>query len=515
MNPMLGTPELQAFQDAIAKRLGLRFDESRLTFLAEVLERRLDARRLAPAAYLSALRSDAEASDELSALARELTVGETYFFRQRDHFDAFRETVLPERLSARAASRVLRFLSAGCASGEEVYSLAIVLQEQAVEPAYQVSLTGLDLNPDALSRARAGLYSSWSLRETPPEACERWFTREGRDYRLARVLRDSVRFAQHNLTLDSAQLLAPGSLDAVFCRNVLMYFTPEHAAAIVERLARALAPGGFLFLGHAETLRGLSHSFHLKHSHNAFYYQRRDELGQAEAPARAEAPVRSADSSWVDTWLDTVARSSHRIHQLTASHQLGSSAQSEGQERRSPVTEDAPAAATARQPQDLSGPLELLRHERYTEALAALHSGPEELDAAALLLRAALLTHQGDLPAAERVCHELLRLDDLNAGAHYLLALCSERRGQLESAVEHDLTAVYLDGGFAMPHLHLGLMARRRRDGDTARHQLAEALILLEREDASRLLLFGGGFSRGALLALCRSELSNLRGGAS
>jgi chemotaxis protein methyltransferase CheR len=107
-----------------------------------------------------------------------------------------------------------------------------------------------------------------------------------------------------------------------------------------------------------------------------------------------------------------------------------------------------------------------------------------------------------------------LRLDDLNAGAHYLLALCFERRGETEQAIEHDRTAVYLDAGFAMPHLHLGLMARRRRDTQAARHELGKALLLLEREDESRLLLFGGGFSRGALLALCRSELSNLKGNA-
>jgi chemotaxis protein methyltransferase CheR len=138
----------------------------------------------------------------------------------------------------------------------------------------------------------------------------------------------------------------------------------------------------------------------------------------------------------------------------------------------------------------------------------------DSTDSAALLLRAALLAHQGALAEAQQACHELLRLDDLNAGAHYLLALCFERHGEVRQAIEHDRTAVYLDAGFAMPHLHLGLMARRRRDAEEARHELGKALLLLEREDESRLLLFGGGFSRSALLALCRSELSNLKGNA-
>ena len=503
---VLGTAELELFQSAIVKRLGLRFDDGRLTFLAEVLTRRVEARRLSAGAYLAALMTDLEASDELSALARELTVGETYFFRHADQFSALSEVALPERLSARAASRSLRLLSAGCASGEEAYSLAILLRERGIEPGFQVSVQGFDLNPDSLAKAARGLYSPWALRETPPGLKARWFTSEGRDFRLASSLRESVRFEQHNLVLDAPSLLPTAAFDVIFCRNVLMYFTTEQAIGIVERLARSLAPGGFLFLGHAETLRGLSHAFHLRHTHNTFYYQRRDgaepvnlDHTPIDRGQRTWSPA-VAGRDWVGPWLETVERSSARIRELSGDAQPEPA-----------VTATARGAA-----RDLSQPLELLRHERFADALEAMQpfSPAEKTDPAALLLRAAILTHQGELSEAEKSCHELLRLDDLNAGAHYLLALCCERRGHGPSAIEHDLTAVYLDAGFAMPHLHLGLMARRRRDADSARHELVQALALLEREDASRLLLFGGGFSRGALLTLCRTELSNLKGNA-
>jgi chemotaxis protein methyltransferase CheR len=507
----LGSAELELFQDAIERRLGLRFDEGRLTFLAEVLDRRVAARRLSPGAYLAALLTELEASDELAALARELTVGETYFFRHVEQFNAFREVALPERLSARAASRSLRILSAGCASGEEPYSLSILLRERGLEPGYEATVLGLDLNPDSLAKARAGVYSPWSLRETSPEVRDRWFQPEGRAHRLVRSLRDSVRFEQHNLILESPHLLAPGSLDVVFCRNVLMYFTPEQASGIVERLARALAPGGFLFIGHAETLRGLSHSFHLRHTHGTFYYQRRDMLGSAvESDLRTSFPApqpreTARDSTeWVAGWVDAVARSSQRIRELEAP-----SAAELPRTAGAPTGEPTSRAA-------LRDSLQLLGDERFGEALQAMHglSPSERSDPAALLLRAALLTHQGDVVEAEGVCHDLLRHDDLNAGAHYLLALCHERRGQASTAVEHDRIAVYLDPEFAMPHLHLGLMARRRRDAVTARQELSLALLLLEREEAARLLLFGGGFSRNALLGLCRSELAHLGGGS-
>lgn len=124
-----------------------------------------------------------------------------------------------------------------------------------------------------------------------------------------------------------------------------------------------------------------------------------------------------------------------------------------------------------------------------------------------LLLEAVLLADSGQHARAERACQALLELDELNAGAHYVLALCCEGRGDPDGAALHDRIAAFLDPGFAMPRLHLGLLSRRAGDRDGARHQLGAALDLLQREDSSRLLFFGGGFGRAALVALCRDAL--------
>jgi chemotaxis protein methyltransferase CheR len=507
MNASLGTAELQLFQAAIAQKVGLRFDDSKLTFLAEVLGRRLAARRMDAAAYLTALTSGAD-DDELRALGRELTVGETYFFRHSEQFNALCAVVFPERMTVRAPLRTLRLLSVGCATGEEPYTLAILARQQALEPSFQVSIAGVDLNRDSLEHARRGVYSTWSLRETPVDVRERWFTPQERSFRLAPELREAVRFHEHNLVRPHAELFAPNTYDVIFCRNVLMYFTPERMAEIVQRLTLALAPGGYLFLGHAETLRGLSQSFHLCHTHGTFYYQRKDAL--APPPELAWRPAATpvagwtaaSGAAWVDDWLQTVERSVDRIKTLSGG-------------RPEPAAPDAMTPATPLAGRrDLQEPMALLASERFSEALASLQASSEQdsIDPAVLLLRAALLTHQGELVPAETTCRQLLELDELNAGAHYLLALCFERREQLAVAAEHARTAIYLDAGFAMPHLHLGLMARRRRDLESARRELGQALWLLEREDPARLLLFGGGFTRSALLKLCRSELDNLRG---
>jgi chemotaxis protein methyltransferase CheR len=148
----------------------------------------------------------------------------------------------------------------------------------------------------------------------------------------------------------------------------------------------------------------------------------------------------------------------------------------------------------------------LLRAERFADALASLPDA--SCDPEQLLLRAVLLAHSGRVAEAEAASQQLLVLDERSAGAHYVLAQCRESAGDRQSAIEHDQTAAFLDPAFAMPRLHLGLLARRQGRREIARRELAQALLLLEREDSSRLLLFGGGFHREALLALCRSELA-------
>jgi chemotaxis protein methyltransferase CheR len=187
-------------------------------------------------------------------------------------------------------------------------------------------------------------------------------------------------------------------------------------------------------------------------------------------------------------------------------------------ERVAALVPSPPVAGAAGDPPpvdwDPAPALDLLRRERFAEALDCVRArgSAAEGDPDALLLEAALLSHSGQLVAAEDACLRLLVSDELNAGAHYILALCREHSGQRERAGEHDRVASYLDPGFAMPRLHLGLLARRRGDRDAARRELAQALFLLGREDASRLLLFGGGFNREALMTVCESALAECGG---
>ena len=534
MTSTQGARMTDRFREGVARRFGLQFDESRWGFLSEVLQRRLDRTGISDDVYLEQLGSRGPLTEELRELARELTVGETYFFRNADQFRAVAGVVLPERIAARSAERTLSFLSAGCASGEEPYSLAMLAREHIVDPRWAVSILGVDVNPTALEKAAAGRYSSWSLRETPADMQARWFRGEGRDLLVDPSIRAAVRLEERNLSIDDPVIFRPQTYDLIFCRNVIMYFTPEVAQAVIARLGRALVPGGYLFLGHAETLRGVSQDFHLRHTHGTFYYQSR-EGGDGARPAIAAAasfgagwaiapeldfaprlaePGAPLPGGGAAIWVETIRRASERIQVLARegdpSLEVTAVAASVGSRATHGGEVSARGDLRGARP-DLTTVMESLAQERFSEALYQLRalSPGSGKDPDALLLEAALLTHSGQLDAAERACANLLVLDELNAGAHYLLALCREGRGDRAAAIDHDQVAVYLDPAFAMPRLHMGLLARRAGQRDLARRELGLALPLLQREDAARLLLFGGGFKREALTALCRAELGS------
>jgi chemotaxis protein methyltransferase CheR len=500
VNALASTIEMKRFRAAIGQQIGLRFDDAKLDFLGEVLQRRLREKGWGSDTYLRALEYQ-PTDTELAALARELTIGETYFFRNNEQFRALAEAVLPERMRKQATVQTLRLLSAGCSSGEEAYSMAIVARETVVNPSWTISIRAVDLNPAALERARCARYSPWALRGTSIEMRTKWFRDDGRDVVLDNSLRSMVSFEQANLASDDCDLWQVATYDAIFCRNVLMYFEPQQIRAVVARIAQSLAPGGYLFLGHAETLRGVSDRFRLCNTHETFYYQL---IPAAELDCEQVAPFmprerapQIANLGQDVSWFDEIRLASERIAAL--------------------VPFPAPADASGQKssvPFDPGPALELLRQERFAEALAHIHARPKaaERNPDVLLLEATLLAHSGQLAAADEVASRLLLIDERNAGAHYVLALCREHAGLRDRAAEHHRAAGRCDPSFAMSRLHLGLLARRAGDRDAARHEFARALVLLEHEDASRLLLFGGGFSREALVALCESALKECGG---
>lgn len=221
------------------------------------LRERAQALGLAEDAYLALASGDGEAAArEREALAALLRVGETRFFRHRGHTELLRTRCLPDR--ARAATlggRPVEAWSAGCASGEEAWTLAMLLAEHA--PLSAIRVLGTDLSGEALELARTAVYPKDRVAEVPDALRARWFEDFGDAQRVGPTLRGCVRFARHNLLSGRY----PGPFDVVLCRNVLIYFDAQTRAQVVERLYDALNDGGYLLVGYAESLRDFAHLF--------------------------------------------------------------------------------------------------------------------------------------------------------------------------------------------------------------------------------------------------------------
>jgi chemotaxis protein methyltransferase CheR len=246
--------DFKLLTDLIQERFGLTLQGVRQEIFASRLQPRLRELHLdSPRDYYEYLRFHPDRDAEFARLPAMVTNNETYFFREPHQFDLLIKHVLPERRTA-LGTRPLRILSAGCSSGEEPYSLAITLHDAGL-PLSGVTweIDACDLNSDRIARAREGIYEETSLRACDPDVRRRYFTEEGRRFHVKPRYRSGVRFFQANLLAPNGQL-GWAVYDAIFCRNLLIYFGETAFDNVINLFARCLVPGGYLFLGHSESL---------------------------------------------------------------------------------------------------------------------------------------------------------------------------------------------------------------------------------------------------------------------
>jgi chemotaxis protein methyltransferase CheR len=243
--------EFVALRDLIRDRFGIWYDDQKRFLLLSRLSTRLAKRGFETyGAYVHFLRYDPHREDEWSDLASVLSNNETYFFRERAQLKALADKIVDELL---ARSPRLRLWSAACSSGEEPYSLAMTLLETRKVADALLSIRATDISPRVLELADKGFYRALSFRATEPAMIERWFQPQGDGFVVADRVKRLVSFGRLNL-LEGPRVAAEGPFDAIFCRNVLIYFDKATQKRVVESFARALRPGGYLFLGHAESL---------------------------------------------------------------------------------------------------------------------------------------------------------------------------------------------------------------------------------------------------------------------
>jgi chemotaxis protein methyltransferase CheR len=284
---------LAQLSDLIAARLGLHFPRARWSDLERGI--RTAARELDfpdVAACIQWLASSPLTQHQVAILASHLTIGETYFFREPHVFAMLEEVILPALMRARRErARRLRVWSAGCATGEEPYSIAISISKVISEARdWHVTLLATDINPRFQQVASEGAYREWSFRDTAPWIKARYFSRQpGGRLVIRSAIRKMVTFTYLNLADDvyPSLLTNTTAMDVIFCRNVLMYLAPEQAKKVVHKLYRALADGGWLIVGPCETSQALFASFQTVNIPGAILYRKH---ASCESPAPGGRP---------------------------------------------------------------------------------------------------------------------------------------------------------------------------------------------------------------------------------
>lgn len=446
----LSDADFDALRTLLARAAGLVFDDARRDSVAYcVAERMRETGAGSVRAYLALL----EGTDERQRLLDEVTIQETHFFRNPPQVRALRQTVLPELLRrAASADRRLRIWSAGCSTGEEPYTLAMLVRELLPQrDGWDVQILATDVSERALQAARLATYGPRAVQMAAPEDLARFFVPgHGGAHVVRPEVREMVQLRHHNLVTDPVPF-APGEVDLVLCRNVTIYFGRQTTRTLMSRIHTSLRDGGYLFLGHSETLWQVSEEFRLValgHGDSAAFVYRR---------------------------------------------------QPDGGERRQVL----PDRRTAQDGPPLAGPERRQaprRTSRLWEELTRTRQAPTPDDHAPV--RAALAA--GHYVEAERLALDRLRDAPLDGLAHYLhgVALCD--LGREPEALVALRKAVYLspDDGFA--HFRLAGTLERLGDLHAARREYRAAAQTLGGRPQDSTAAELGGRSVGELAALCR-----------
>ena len=299
-NLKLTDAEFRLFTDFLRRRCGLHFSDETRFLVEKRLARRIHEADFGSfASYFYQLRNGPNAEAEFSEIVDILTTNETYFFRERSQLSALVEEIIPEMLSHQLKSRrPISIWSAGCSSGEEPFSVAIMGLEAGLVPGHDFRVYASDISRAVLSRARRGIYREASFREADESTRQRYFAQKDGLARISDSIKRHVDFVHMNL-LDLSKVALLGEMDVILCRNVIIYFDLETKKRVLKTFRDKLRPGGYLLLGHSESLNNVTTDFELKHLSRDLVYRRPVPGEEREDPwhALARAGISDAERS--------------------------------------------------------------------------------------------------------------------------------------------------------------------------------------------------------------------------
>lgn len=458
--------DLSPFVEYFREHCGYVFAGTRERALLGGIETRMAALDMVDTnEYLAHLGRD---EAEIYRLVNYLTVNETFFYRERKHFDLLARRIVPEVLRPRVAGGKVRILSAGCSSGEEPYSIAIALIEALGRRAARcIEIRAVDIDTGMIEQARRGVYGRSSFRDFPPELKRKYFTDLGAgSFEIKEIIKECVSFDRMNLNSRSYPDFVSGA-DVIFYRNVSIYFKPDSQVKIFKLLSDMLNEGGYIFVSSSETLSHNTGVLTLREVGGSFLYQK-GQYPQGAAPPSHPAPGHPEGRGGGQ------ASGPH-----FAPHFAGAAVSGR-------VSDDAPRGAAER-PDFLAEILAHARSARYDEALASLdeHISREPGMLKAHALRAALLVKADRIEEALASCRTLMEMDRECFEAYVLYGIVAVRRGDQDLALGNFKKALHIRPFSWLPRYYRAGIYESHGDRRRALAEYGIVIDLLEGKDFS------------------------------
>jgi chemotaxis protein methyltransferase CheR len=474
----------QALESVVRERSGLIFQPLRRNAVESAASRVMQRIGISdPSAFLPLVEQDGAVFDDLMA---EITIGETYFFREAAHFTLLRRTIIPQFRARQAAGQRLRAWSAGCSTGEEPYSIAIALREEGVDG----TVVGTDVSRARLGAARHGDYRRWSFRGVPETTIERYFTRDGDVYHLDPRVRRDVDFRYLNLASDCYPSMSAGvwGMDVIFCRNVLIYFDGETIARVAKALLASLSTDGWLLPGATDPpLQQFVRCEVVETEAGLVYRPFRGTSSRSIRPAAVESPL---PQPTVSPPAPAPVPVPLPLHDPVAD---GAAAADRDDANREEAASAVEAAYVARD---------------YLRVAALVGPAADEGTAAAadLVLLVRSLANLGRLDDAGRVGAAALDRFRDNAELHYLHAVLVAQAGQFAESARAAKRAIYLDRTMIVAQLALGSALASEGDAAGALRAFAASERLLLQMPAEATVPGTDGEPAGRLLEMTRLQ---------
>ncbi len=499
----LSADDFGLFQELLIQTSGLFFEKSRNQSLHLALWQRLQRRGYdSYREYYDLLKFHPEGRLEIRELLDLITIGETYFFRNKAQFDVLMRFVLPEIIQRKIDSRdkCIRVWSAGCSGGDETYSIAMAMME--VVPSYEewrISILGTDINRNGLASAKEATYSAKHIAHLPKEYLGKYFKVVGSTYKLNAKVQALTQFEYHNLAKDPLIHERMQNADIIFCRNVIIYFDGQTTQRVIENFHNCLAREGYLFLGHSETLWQITDKFERVEFPQTFIYKKR--LGPAQEDAmkpfiavpEIEIP-RMTSIKEVDTEKDFFQQ------------ELGSPLQGKPEplgefnkpptveEKAESVYEEATLCSEEMKDRTALSP----RHQTIAQDKTHLRTS---------LTRATTLANEAKYKEAMDILAKIIEVDNLSVEAYYLLGVLSYKGSNLDEAETQFRKVIYVDPDSVIAYFNLGNMYVYQRKYREAAREFRNAIRLLEKRPKDEQVRFCEDFTVEFLLRACRNSL--------